>query len=45
MANAKAEQVSTSQKRRMSQDAWRLKDGIHYPNYGRMTRVKKGPNY
>jgi hypothetical protein len=45
VANAKAEQVSTSQKRRMSQDAWRLKNGIHYPNYGRMTRVKKGPNY
>ena len=35
MANAKAEQVSTSQKRRMSQDAWRLKNGIHYPHYGR----------
>ena len=35
MANAKAEQVSVSQKRRMSQDAWRLKNGIHYPNYGR----------
>jgi len=45
MPNAKAEQASVSQKRRMSQDAWRLKDGIHYPNYGRMTRVKKGPNY
>jgi hypothetical protein len=35
MANAKAEQVSVSQKRRMSQDAWRLKSGIEYPNYGR----------
>jgi len=35
MANAKAEQVSVSQKRRMSQDAWRIKSGIHYPNYGR----------
>jgi hypothetical protein len=45
MPNAKAEQISNSQKRRMSQDAWRLKDGIEYPNYGRMTRVKKGPNY
>jgi hypothetical protein len=45
VANAKAEQVSTSQKRRMSQDAWRLKNGIHYPNYGRSVRVKKGPNY
>lgn len=37
-ANPKAEQASVSQKRRMSQDAWRLKKGIHYPNYGR----KKG---
>ena len=45
MANAKAEQVSVSLIRRMSQDAWRVKNGIHYPNYGRMTRVKKGPNY
>ena len=35
MGNAKAEQQSVSQKRRMSQDAWRLKNGIHYPNYGR----------
>ena len=35
MPNPKAEQVSNSQKRRMSQDAWRLKDGIHYPHYGR----------
>jgi len=45
MPNAKAEQVSNSQKRRMSQDAWRLKNGIEYPNYGRSVRVKKGPNY
>ena len=45
MPNAKAEQVSNSQKRRMSQDAWRLKNGIHYPNYGRSVRAKKGPNY
>jgi hypothetical protein len=36
LPNAKAEQVSVSQKRRMSQDAWRLKNGIHYQNYGRM---------
>jgi len=35
MANPKVEQQSVSQKRRMSQDAWRLKNGIHYPNYGR----------
>jgi len=45
MANAKVEQMSVSQKRRMSQDAWRIKKGIHYPNYGRVSRVKKGPNY
>lgn len=45
VANAKAEQVSVSQKRRMSQDAWRVKNGIHYPNYGRSVRAKKGPNY
>jgi len=35
MPNQKAEQVSVSQKRRMSQEAWRLKNGISYPNYGR----------
>ena len=45
MPNAKAEQASNSQKRRMSQDAWRLKNGIEYPNYGRSVRAKKGPNY
>ena len=45
MPNAKAEQISNSQKRRMSQDAWRVKNGIHYPNYGRSVRVKKGPSY
>ena len=35
MANQKAEQSSVSQKRRMSQEAWKLKNGISYPNYGR----------
>jgi hypothetical protein len=35
MQNGKAEQNSVSQKRRMSQDAWRIKNGITYPNYGR----------
>lgn len=34
-ANQKAEQHSISQRRRMSQDAWRIKKGITYPNYGR----------
>jgi hypothetical protein len=33
--NPKAEQVSLTHKRRMSQDAWRVKKGITYPNYGR----------
>jgi len=35
MPNAKAEQQAMSQKRRMSQEAWRIKNGITYPNYGR----------
>ena len=35
MPNAKAEQVSVSHKRRMSQEAWRIKNGITYPHYGR----------
>jgi len=33
--DAKSEQYSVSQRRRMSQDAWRVKRGITYPNYGR----------
>jgi len=33
--NAKAEQASVSQKRRMSQEAWRVKKGITFPHYGR----------
>lgn len=33
--NPKAEQVSLTHKRRMSQDAWRVKKGITYPNFGR----------
>lgn len=33
--NAKAEQHSISQRRRMSQEAWKLNGGIRYPNYGR----------
>ena len=35
LPNIKAEQASMSQKRRMSQEAWRIKRGISYPNYGR----------
>lgn len=33
--NQKAEQASISLKRRMSQEAWRLNNGISFPNYGR----------
>lgn len=33
--NPKAEQHSISQRRRMSQEAWRIKKGITYPDYGR----------
>lgn len=33
--NSKAEQASVSQKRRLSQEAWRIKNGITYSNYGR----------
>ena len=35
MANVKAEQASQTQRRRMSQEAWRIKNGISYPHYGR----------
>jgi hypothetical protein len=34
-ANQKAEQHSITQRRRMSQDAWKLTGGISYPSYGR----------
>lgn len=34
-ANQKAEQHAISQRRRMSQEAWRVKRGITYPSYGR----------
>ena len=40
MANQKAEQHSISQRRRLSQDAWRINKGITRPNYGRAS--KKG---
>lgn len=33
--NPKADQHSISQRRRMSQDNWKLKKGITYPDYGR----------
>ena len=35
MPNSKAEQASISQKRRLSQEAWRIKNGITYVNFGR----------
>jgi hypothetical protein len=34
-ANPKAQEHSTTQRRRMSQDAWKVKSGISYPSYGR----------
>ena len=39
MANQKAEQVSVSQRRRMSQEAWKIKNGITYADYGRKPNV------
>ncbi|UOF80608.1 head completion adaptor [Caudoviricetes sp.] len=39
-ANAKAEQHSVSQRRRMSQDAWKVQNGITYPDYGRKSSPK-----
>lgn len=45
MPNEKAEATSKIQKRRMSQEAWKISNGIHYPNYGRKTISKKGPSY
>lgn len=35
LPDAKSEQAAVSQKRKMSQDAWRVSKGIKYPNYGR----------
>lgn len=35
VANPKAEQHSVTQRRRMSQEAWRFNKGIIYPDYGR----------
>jgi len=45
MPNEKAEATSKIHKRRMSQEAWKISNGIHYPNYGRKTISKKGPSY
>lgn len=36
--NPKAEQHSVTQRRRMSQDAWKVHNGITYPDYGRKHR-------
>lgn len=35
MANQKAEQHSITQRRRMSQSAWKIAKGINYPDFGR----------
>jgi len=45
MANQKAEKHSITQKRRMSEEAWRIANGITYPNYGRTSKTYKKPNY
>ena len=45
MANQKAEQTSTIQRRIMSEEAFRIKNGITYPNYGRNVANKRTPNY
>jgi hypothetical protein len=44
MANQKAEQVSVRQRRIMSQEAWKVNDGIEYPNYGRK-QGRKNPRW
>ena len=36
--NPKAEQHSQTQRRRMSQESWKIRNGITYPNYGRTGR-------
>ena len=38
MPNPKAEQHSNTQRRRMSQKAWAIRNGITYPSYGRVGR-------
>lgn len=35
LPNSKAEQNSISQKRRMSQEAWKIKKGVSFPHFGR----------
>jgi hypothetical protein len=45
MANQKAEQISVNQRRRMSQDAWKISKGISYPNYGRHSTYKRSNKY
>ena len=41
MTNPKVEQQAVSQRRRMSQEAWRISNGISYPNYGRKLNANK----
>lgn len=42
--NAKAEQHSISQRRRMSQEAWKVQNGITYPDYGRKKGIRQPYN-
>jgi hypothetical protein len=37
-ANPKAEQHSATQRRRMSQEAWRLQKGVKFPDFGRISK-------
>ncbi len=41
MPNQKAEQHAVTQRRRMSQQAWTIRNGITYPNYGRKGKGTK----
>lgn len=41
MPNQKAEQHSVTQRRRMSQQAWTIRNGIKYPDYGRKGKGMK----
>ncbi len=45
LPNPKAEQISVSQKRKMSQEAWKISNGIKYPNYGRKGKTTRMGGY
>lgn len=41
MPNQKAEQHSVTQRRRMSQKAWTIRNGVTYPDYGRGSKGRR----